>query len=104
MTNPRVPFSFTDDFKLPPPNGKSIIVHVVVNVESWHFEQPMPRKILTAPHGNETLPDIPNRNAADDEYYPFVSTGTFTNAVGANINHYDAIATVTIASHEEIFP
>ncbi len=65
MTNPRVPFSFTDDFKLPPPNGKSIIVHVVVNVESWHFEQPMPRKILTAPHGNETLPDIPNFSWAE---------------------------------------
>ena len=41
----------------------------------------------------------PSMNAEDDAYYPFVSTGTFTNAVGANnINHYDAIATVTIAS------
>ena len=44
------------------------------------------------------IPDIPNRSAADDEYYPFVSTGTFTNAVGANINHYDAIGSVTIAA------
>lgn len=45
-----------------------------------------------------TIPDIPNRSAADDEYYPFVSTGTFTNAVGGDINHYDAIGSVTIAA------
>ena len=60
MTNPRVPFSFTDDLIIPPPNGKSIIVNVVVNVESWNFNNSMPRKILTAPHGKRSLPDIPN--------------------------------------------
>ena len=54
MTNPRVPFSFTDDLIIPPPNGKSIIVNVVVNVESWNFNNSMPRKILTAPHGKVT--------------------------------------------------
>ncbi len=35
-------------------------------------------------------------NATDDVYYPFVSTGTYSNAIGANINHYDALSTVSI--------
>ena len=38
----------------------------------------------------------PSRDAATDVYYPFVTTGTFENAVGSNINHYDAIGAVTI--------
>ena len=38
----------------------------------------------------------PTLNATDDVYYPFVTTGVFENAVGASINHYDAIGTVTI--------
>jgi peptidoglycan/xylan/chitin deacetylase (PgdA/CDA1 family) len=46
--------------KLAPPQGKPLIVHVVVNVESWPFDQPMPRKLLSAPHGSELVPDIPN--------------------------------------------
>lgn len=37
-----------------------MIVHLVVNVENWRFDQPMPRKILTAPHGAEHVPDVPN--------------------------------------------
>ena len=65
MTNPRVPFSFTDDIIIPPPDGKPIIVSVVVNVESWDFNNSMPRKILTAPHGKESLPDIPNFSWAE---------------------------------------
>ena len=65
MTNPRVPFSFTDDITIPPPNGKPIIVNVVVNVESWDFNNSMPRKILSAPHGKESLPDIPNFSWAE---------------------------------------
>jgi peptidoglycan/xylan/chitin deacetylase (PgdA/CDA1 family) len=46
--------------KLAPPQGKPLIVHVVVNVESWPFDQPMPRKLLSAPHGAESVPDVPN--------------------------------------------
>jgi len=38
----------------------------------------------------------PSRAAATDVYYPFVTTGTYENAVGANINHYDAIGAVSI--------
>ena len=61
MPNPRIPFVLADERpKLAPPHGKPLIVHVVVNVESWPFDQPMPRKLLSAPHGAESVPDVPN--------------------------------------------
>jgi allantoinase len=62
MSNPRVGYQMSSERKrLPPPNpGKPLIVHVVMNVEYWAFDQPMPRKTLSTPHGMETVPDIPN--------------------------------------------
>jgi len=39
---------------------------------------------------------VPNVDAAADKYYPFVTTGTYSNIVGANIDHFDALGTVTI--------
>jgi allantoinase len=61
MTNPRIPYEMaTSRKKLMPPDGKPLIVHVVVNVEHWRFDHAMPRKIITAPHGLEQIPDIPN--------------------------------------------
>jgi len=62
MTNPRVPFQLSSDRRrLPPPRpGRPLIVHVVVNVEYWPFDQPLPRKTLSTPHGMDTVPDIPN--------------------------------------------
>jgi peptidoglycan/xylan/chitin deacetylase (PgdA/CDA1 family) len=62
MTNPRVPFQLSSDRKrLPPPRpGRPLIVHVVVNVEYWPFDQAVPRKTLSTPHGMDTVPDIPN--------------------------------------------
>ena len=45
--------------------GKRILVHLVVNVEHWQFDQPMPRTIITPPHGRETVPDVPNFSWAD---------------------------------------
>jgi allantoinase len=62
MSNPRIPYQIASDRQaLPPPQpGKKLIVHVVVNVEHWPFEQPMPRKLLSGPHGNEKIPDVPN--------------------------------------------
>ena len=62
MSNPRVPYQMASDRKrLPPPQpGKPLIVHVVVNVEYWPFDQPMPRKLLPGPHGNDKIPDVPN--------------------------------------------
>jgi len=61
MPNPRVPFVLADERRaLAPPQGKPLIVHVVVNVETWPFDQPMPRKLLSAPHGADAVPDVPN--------------------------------------------
>nr|WP_298233823.1 polysaccharide deacetylase family protein [uncultured Azohydromonas sp.] len=51
---------FHDRARLAPLDGALILVHVVVNVEHWPFDEPMPRTILTPPHGKESLPDIPN--------------------------------------------
>ncbi len=42
------------------PASGSIMVHVVVNVEHWCFDQAMPRTLLTPPHGRQSVPDIPN--------------------------------------------
>jgi allantoinase len=61
MTNPRIPYALTDERPvLTPPQGKPLIVHVAVNIETWPFDQPMPRKLLPGPHGVESLPDVPN--------------------------------------------
>jgi peptidoglycan/xylan/chitin deacetylase (PgdA/CDA1 family) len=50
---------------LPAPGGKRLIVHIVVPVENWRFDDPMPRKLLTPPHGQEHVPDIPNWSWAE---------------------------------------
>jgi peptidoglycan/xylan/chitin deacetylase (PgdA/CDA1 family) len=51
--------------KVAPPSGKPLIVHMVVNVEHWRFDHAMPRKIITAPHGAESVPDVPNYSWAE---------------------------------------
>ncbi|MBU88061.1 MAG: hypothetical protein CL722_03630, partial [Chloroflexi bacterium] len=43
-----------------------------------------------------TLGAIPNIAEATDKYYPFVTTGTYTNAVSSSIDHFDQIAGTTI--------
>ena len=66
MSNPRIPYRLSSQGpKLPPLKGKRILVHLVVNVENWQFDQPMPRTIITPPHGKETVPDVPNFSWAD---------------------------------------
>lgn len=61
MSNPRIPFELFDRRpRLAPPGGKPLIVHVVVNVEHWRFDRPMPRTALTPPHGAAAVPDVPN--------------------------------------------
>jgi allantoinase len=66
MTNPRIPYELSSSRKkLKGPDGKSLIVHLVINVEHWRFEAPMPRKIITAPHSTENVPDIPNYSWAE---------------------------------------
>ena len=66
MTNPRIPYRMSSERPhLPPPDGKPLMVHLVVNVENWQFDHGMPRKIITAPHGLEQVPDIPNFSWAE---------------------------------------
>jgi allantoinase len=66
MSNPRIPFVMASDrAPLAAPQGCPLVVHIVVNVEHWLFDNAMPRKILTAPHGLEQVPDIPNYSWAE---------------------------------------
>ncbi|AZR93720.1 hypothetical protein BBB39_08025 [Bordetella trematum] len=66
MNNPRIPFLLSSQRPpLAPLDGSAILVHLVVNVEHWPFDQPMPRTLLTAPHGREAVPDIPNFSWAE---------------------------------------
>ena len=60
--NPRVPYQLSSSQKkLNPPEGKPLIVHVVMNVEYWPFDKNMPRGILPPPHGKTPEPpDLPN--------------------------------------------
>ncbi|MDJ0992879.1 MAG: polysaccharide deacetylase family protein [Dinoroseobacter sp.] len=61
-SNPRVPYQFARDrASLPALDGKKMIVHVVMNIEYWPFDRPMPRGIIPAPHGAAPAPpDVPN--------------------------------------------
>ena len=60
-SNPRVPFRLsTARPSLAAPAGKPLICHIVVNVEHWPFDQPMPRTLFQRPHGANRGPDIPN--------------------------------------------
>ncbi len=66
MANPRIPYRMSSSRpRLDPMEGKRILVHLVVNVEHWQFENAMPRTIITPPHGRETVPDVPNFSWAD---------------------------------------
>ncbi len=62
MSNPRIPYMMSSDRKRLPPmqEGKPLIVHIVVNVEYWPFDQPLPRKLIPGPHGMDKIPDVPN--------------------------------------------
>lgn len=61
MTGPRIPYELASARpRLEPLEGKPLMVHIVVNVEHWPFDQRMPRTILPPPHGREQVPDVPN--------------------------------------------
>ena len=61
MSNPRIPFELSGARgPLPPLEGRSLLVHVALNVEHWPFDRPMPRQLLTPPHGKGRGPDVPN--------------------------------------------
>ncbi len=50
--------------KLHLPDGKRLIVWVIVNVEEWNARETMPRTVLTPPAGGSPTPDIPNWGVA----------------------------------------
>ncbi len=56
--------TYTPSFARPPltpfPGGARLALHVIVNVEVWEYERPMPRTALPPPGGGGTLPDVPN--------------------------------------------
>lgn len=63
---PRIRYELSHQRILPEgPYGKNLIIHIVVNVEHWRFDSPIPRKLLTAPHGVEKVPDVPNYSWAE---------------------------------------
>jgi peptidoglycan/xylan/chitin deacetylase (PgdA/CDA1 family) len=60
-SNPRAPYVMMNEHpKLAPPKGKPFIVHVVVNIEYWPYDQLTPRTIVVPPHGRSHIPDLPN--------------------------------------------
>lgn len=57
----RIPYvASVDRPKLTLPGGKRVAVWVIVNVEEWRIERPMPRTVLSPPMGKPLLPDVPN--------------------------------------------
>ena len=57
----RLPYEASVDRpRLALPNGKRVAVYIVVNVEHWEIDRPMPRQVLTAPQGASVIPDLPN--------------------------------------------
>ncbi|WP_321340373.1 polysaccharide deacetylase family protein [Breoghania sp.] len=66
QANPRIPYRLPHDRRpLSGPEGKRLIVNLVVNIEHWPFDREMPRKLLTPPHGRDQVPDVPNFCWAD---------------------------------------
>ncbi|WP_212701098.1 polysaccharide deacetylase family protein [Thalassovita aquimarina] len=66
QANPRIPYRLASQQRpLTGPEGKRLIVNLVVNIEHWPFDREMPRKLLTPPHGRDQVPDVPNFCWAD---------------------------------------
>ena len=61
MPNPRIPFRLsTKRGHLAAPDGKPLIVQIVVPVELFAFDQPIPRRLLANPQGTSPVPDVAN--------------------------------------------
>jgi peptidoglycan/xylan/chitin deacetylase (PgdA/CDA1 family) len=57
----RIPYqALIDRPKLALPGAKRLAVWVILNVEEWSIENPMPRTVLSPPMGQPLLPDVPN--------------------------------------------
>ena len=60
---PPAPFaSSTDAPRLEPLDGARVLVNVVVNIEHWSLDAPMPPAALPAPHGVSVVPDVANHS------------------------------------------
>ena len=65
-SNPRIPFQMsTERPPLTPPSGKPLIVHVLVALENWRFDDHMPRQVIPGPHGARSIPDVVNYSWAE---------------------------------------
>jgi allantoinase len=61
LLSQRVPYSaIIDRPQLVVPDGGRMLVWVIVNVEHWSIERPMPRTVLSPPMGQPLQPDLPN--------------------------------------------
>ncbi|MBY4892786.1 polysaccharide deacetylase family protein [Rhodobacteraceae bacterium N5(2021)] len=57
----RFPYqAIVDRPRLHLPDSKRVAVWVILNVEEWRIEKPMPRTVLPPPMGQPLLPDVPN--------------------------------------------
>lgn len=61
LLSDRIPYqAIVDRPKLELPDGKRMAVWIIVNVEHWTIENPMPRTVLSPPMGQPLMPDVPN--------------------------------------------
>ncbi len=87
--------------KLTLPGGARMVVWVIVNIEEWDAEAPMPRTVLTPPAGGSPMPDIPNW--AWHEYGNRVGFRRFVEALDAlSITAAFAINGTAVRSYEPI--
>ena len=113
MSNPRIEYQLAGTAEpLPPLQGRRILVHLVVNVEHWSFDKPMPRKLLGSPHGQNNIPDIPNYSWV--EYGMRVGLARLLRALGQRglpasasmnasvIEHYRPAAEAIVAAGWEL--
>ncbi len=57
----QIPYSaIVDRAALRLPKSARVVVWVIVNVEEWDIQGPMPRTVLPPPSGAQVIPDVPN--------------------------------------------
>ncbi|MDG1407506.1 MAG: polysaccharide deacetylase family protein, partial [Octadecabacter sp.] len=99
----RLPYqAIVDRPRLKLPNGKRLAVWVILNVEEWGIERPMPRTVLPPPMGVPLLPDVPNwswheygmRSGFWRQHAALISRGIPTTmAINGNVcNSYPRVA------------
>ena len=78
----RTPYRpIVDRPRLKLPGGARVAVWVIVNIENWLPDGPMPRTVLSPPMGQPLLPDVPNW--AWHEYGMRVGYWRFIDALGS---------------------